>query len=358
MSLTPITPVPIPPTPIGSVSDSATAASASTALAAEVRALDEPTLADLDPYLSDTDPEVRGAAVLVLSELLRSGEGPRGAADTLAWMLADPDDRVRGTAADALDALPDTAIGAEGVEALLLAAASERDERVRRTATALLDTLVRAATELYAQALQEDEPHVRVQAVLALVTLRAADEVAEAADDPAREVRVAVAEGLARLAEESAPTEPPPPDATASAADCADGADGVASVPVLRDPAPYALDHLLADHDPVVRMAAIDAVAGLGAPEPLVGRIVTATAHTSWQVRRRAAMALAYAAPDVAVRPLIRALRDGIVDVRRAAVQSLEQWAPTNPEVLTALTEALADSDPGVRTQARWALSK
>ncbi|MEV4258489.1 HEAT repeat domain-containing protein, partial [Spirillospora sp. NPDC049652] len=236
-------------------------------------------------------------------------------------------------------------VGAEGVEALLLAAESDRDGRVRRTATALLDALVRSATELYAQGLQEDEPHIRVQAVLGLVTLRAADEVAEAADDPAREVRVAVAEGLARLADEPAHRSGGP------AAEPARG-------PAHRDPAPYALDHLLADRDPVVRMAAIDAVAELGAPEPLVGRVVTATAHASWQVRRRAAMALAFADPEVAIQPLVRALRDRIVDVRRAAVQSLEQWAPANPEVLTALTEALADSDPGVRTQARWALSK
>ncbi|MFC5186129.1 HEAT repeat domain-containing protein [Actinomadura harenae] len=296
----------------------------------EVQRLDRPALADLDPYLSDPEPEVREAAVLALGRLQRAGDGTRDVADTLAWTLADPDARVRDAAADALGDLPEAVLGTDGVEALLLAAAPDRDRRVRDVATTLLAALVRAASELYAQGLQEDEPHIRVQAVLGLVTLRAVAEVSEAADDPAREVRVAVAGGLARLAEEIA----------------------------LPEPAPSALDHLLADHDPVVRMAAIDAVGELGAPEPLVGRVVTATAHASWQVRRRAALALAFAEPDVAVRPLVRALRDRIVDVRRAAVQSLEQWAPTHPEVLTALTEALSDSDPGVRTQARWALSK
>ncbi|MEV5575998.1 HEAT repeat domain-containing protein [Spirillospora sp. NPDC052269] len=300
----------------------------------ELQRLDRPTFADLDPYLRDPEPAVREAAVHVLGRLLHTGDGSRGAADTLAWTLADPDVRVREAAARALDDLPEAVVGTDGVEALLLAAAPGRDVRVRSTATALLDALVRAATELYAQGLQEDEPHLRVQAVLGLVTLRAAAEVAEAADDPAREVRVAVAGGLARLAGDPAPLDP-----------------------VLPEPAPSALDHLLGDHDPVVRMAAIDAVGELGAPEPLVGRVVTATAHASWQVRRRAALTLAFADPDVAVQPLLRALRDRIVDVRRAAVQSLEQWAPTHPEVLTALTEALSDSDPGVRTQARWALS-
>ncbi|MEV4258578.1 hypothetical protein AB0J52_35935, partial [Spirillospora sp. NPDC049652] len=98
-------------------STSATSAPVPPARVRELRRLDRPTLADLDPYLSDVDPAVRVAAVLLLRELLHAGDGPRGAADTLAWMLADPDDRVRGTASDALDALPETVVGAEGVEA-------------------------------------------------------------------------------------------------------------------------------------------------------------------------------------------------------------------------------------------------
>lgn len=118
-----------------------------------------------------------------------------------------------------------------------------------------------------------------------------------------------------------------------------------------------ALDQLVTDHDPVVRMAALDAAAVLGLPAPLDARAVVATAHSSWQVRKRAVLALGVAEPEVAVAPLVAALRDRIVDVRRAAVQSLEAWAAADPEVVTALTEALNDPDPGVRTQARWALA-
>ncbi|WP_067481715.1 HEAT repeat domain-containing protein [Actinomadura hibisca] len=281
-------------------------------------------IAGIEARLRDADPRTREAAVTALARLAGSGRVSGAAGDALAWALADEDGAVRDVAATALRDLPELYLGDDGVRALLLAAASGRDDRVRDTAAEVLAVLVRGAAELYAHGLQDDEPYVRVQAVLGLTALRAAAEVAEAADDPAREVRVAVAEGLARLAGPVAPT---------------------------------ALDHLLADHDPVVRMAALDAAAVLGVPEPLAGRVITATAHTSWQVRRRAALALGAADPEIAVRPLVRALRDRIVDVRRAAIQSLERWAADHPEALAALTEALADPDPGVRTQARWALA-
>ncbi|MBW8486057.1 HEAT repeat domain-containing protein [Actinomadura parmotrematis] len=276
------------------------------------------------PSLHDPDPAARAAAVRALADDVRTGLAARGAGDALAWALADADPAVRGAAIAALRDLPDVYLGDDGVRALLLASTAGRDETVRTAAAGLLTGLAADAAELYEQGLQDGEPYVRVQAVLALVALNAFGGVAEAADDTSREVRVAVAEGLARLARP-------------------------AGLPVL--------EHLLADHDPVVRMAALDAAASLGVPPELEGRVVTATAHASWQVRRRAVIALAEADPEVAVRPLIRALRDRIVDVRRSAVQSLEQWATDRAEVVTALTETLADPDPGVRTQVRWALA-
>lgn len=291
---------------------------------AELRQIVHPQVSDIEPYLRDPEPEVRSAALSALIDNATGGDSPRGLGDTLAWALADQDEQVRRLAAEALRDLPEVFFGDEGIRALLLASSRGRDRLVREAATALLAVLTEGAGELYAQGLHDGETNVRVQAVIGLVALRAAGAVAEAADDPAREVRVAVAEGLARLADP-------------------------AVLPVL--------EHLLADHDPVVRMAALDAAAELGLPEPLEGRVITSIAHAGWQVRKRAALALAQATPEVAVQPLLHALRDRIVDVRRAAVQSLEQWASERPEVVTALTEALADPDPGVQTQARWALA-
>lgn len=273
-------------------------------------------LAALDDLLRDPDPETRRTAV---AQLAAAALG-----DALAWVLADEDESVRKAAADALRDLPELYLGDEGIKALHLAAARGRDAHTRSTATEVLATLTVAARELYAQGLHDGEPHLRIQAILGLVALRAVASVGEGADDPAREVRVAVADGLGRLGASPASIS--------------------------------ALEQLIVDHDPVVRMAALDAAAELGLPEPLAGRVVTATAHASWQVRKRATLALGAADYDIAVAPLVRALRDRIVDVRRAAVQSLETWA-SDPHVITALTESLNDPDPGVRTQARWALT-
>ncbi|GAA4329184.1 hypothetical protein BJY14_002012 [Actinomadura luteofluorescens] len=277
-----------------------------------------------EQFLRDPDPATRAEALTALTRAARTGEAPRGTGDTFAWALADDHENVRRVAADALRDLPELYFGDDGVDALLLAAARGRDTTVRDTAADLIGILAKGAAELYAQGFEDDEPQVRIQAVLGLTALRETARVAEAADDPSREVRVAVAEGLGHLAHPS-------------------------GLP--------ALEHLLTDHDPVVRIAALTTAAELGVPEPLEGRVVTATAHANWQVRRHAVRALAEARPDVAVQPLLKALHDRTVDVRRAAVQALEQWATDIPEVITALTETLTDPDPGVRTQARWSLA-
>lgn len=269
----------------------------------------------LEEYLRDPDPRVRRAAVEVLGETAPSGVG-----DALAWALADEDADVRASAALMLTTLRPP-VGEDGIDALRLGAACGADPLVRGTAKAHLRLLVDAHRDLYARGLADGEPQIRAEAVVALTWLRDADAVREAADDPSRAVRVAVADGLAHLA------------------------------------SPDGLDQLLDDHDPVVRLAALDAAAAIGMPEPLVPRVLCSLSHAGWQVRKRAARALAAAPAARAARPLAAALRDPVVDVRREAVQSLEQWASREPEVLAALTEALADPDPGVRTQVRWALA-
>ncbi|GAA2092784.1 HEAT repeat domain-containing protein [Actinomadura alba] len=289
----------------------------STRIAALYR-LERPELPDIEEHLRDPAPEVRKAALIMLTRT-----APAGAGDTLAWALADEDHSVREVAAESLRVLAEVYIGEDGVRALLLAAAHGRDARLRETAVELLALLTEGAREQYADGLRDGEPEVRLQAIIGLIALGAVTEVAQAAGDPAREVRVGVAEGLARL-------------------------KSPAGLP--------ALERLIVDHDAVVRIAAIDAATDLGMPPPLAERVASTLEHPDWRVRARAATALRAAAPEIAIGLLVRALGDRVVDVRRAAVRSLEPWADDRPEVVTALVEALADPDAGVRTQVRWVL--
>lgn len=288
----------------------------------ELRLLEHPRLEDLEEYLRDPDPEVRRAALTRLVASARRRHGPRGTGDALARALADDHPPVRRLAATALRDLPEIYLGNDGVDALLLAARVP-DPYVRETAADLLAKLTEGAGDLYARGLDDGEVRPRVQAVLGLIALHAAARMIDAARDPAPEVRAAVADGLARLAHP----------------------DGLPAV-----------THLLADHDPAVRTAALDAAAELRPSGPLADKVVSALDDPNWQVRRHAAAALARAHPDTAIPPLVRALHDPMVDVRRAAIRSLERWARTRPDAHTALTEALHDPDPGLRAQARRAL--
>ncbi|GAB3984291.1 hypothetical protein GCM10029978_093510 [Actinoallomurus acanthiterrae] len=77
----------------------------------------------------------------------------------------------------------------------------------------------------------------------------------------------------------------------------------------------------------------------------------------SWRIRERAVTALGTLGPRAAVGPLTSVLDDDVVAVRRAAVQALARWAADRHYARSALTTALADPDPGVRAEARWALA-
>ncbi|NEA60440.1 hypothetical protein G3I60_41335, partial [Streptomyces sp. SID13666] len=91
---------------------------------------------------------------------------------------------------------------------------------------------------------------VRIKTVRALLSVDAVDVLARAAADPSREVRVAVAKGLGT----------------------ADGA-----LPTLKG--------LIQDGDPLVRAAALEALAGAGCPPPL-DSAAAALDDPAWQVRR------------------------------------------------------------------------
>ncbi|SDZ47374.1 Succinate dehydrogenase/fumarate reductase, flavoprotein subunit [Amycolatopsis xylanica] len=283
----------------------------------EVLALveDEPDVAQLGEYLADPDPEVRATAISVLTETV-----PSGFDLALAAALHDPNARVRSAAADGLRELVEVLVSPD-LGATLRSALVVDD--VRATTLDLLRALHLGDAELFTGALADSDLAVRIEAVRGLISLDAADALAGVLDDPAREVRVAVATGLGTIAD------------------------------------PRSEDALLAlagDKDPLVRSAALAASAALGTPPPLASLATELLAtDSSWQVRRAAAAALGgLSAPSPA---LLAALADDHANVRRAAVQALTPFAAL-PEVAAQLGGLGADSDADVRAYARMALKR
>ncbi|KOU83180.1 oxidoreductase [Streptomyces sp. XY593] len=273
---------------------------------------ESPDLAALRPYLADADPAVRTTAVAALGETVPAGAGP-----ALAERLADSDPAVRAAAAAALRELLEVLPGGPELGAGLRAALAVPDPAVRSAALEALRALRLGDAGLYADALADAEVDVRIHAVRGLVSVDAAAELAAAAGDPAREVRVAVAKGLAAV----------------------------------RDPAPAPLDPLLADADPLVRGAALGALAAVGCPDGYARTAVAALADPAWQVRAGAAAGLSAAAPEAAVPALAKALADADADVRKAAVLALLAHRDS-AEARAALATAVGDSDADVRAYA------
>jgi HEAT repeat protein len=164
---------------------------------------------------------------------------------------------------------------------------------------------------------------VRIEAVRALVSVDDAAGVAAAARDDNREVRIVAANGLATLR----------------------AGHG-------------AVRTLVADTDPLVRAAALAALADLGCGADDFAAVEAALQAPAWQIREGAARALAGATAELAVAPLSQALVDEHLDVRKAAVLSLSRWADSEVAARDALSVALKDDDADVRAYARRALAE
>ncbi|WP_030462110.1 fumarate reductase/succinate dehydrogenase flavoprotein subunit [Kitasatospora sp. NRRL B-11411] len=259
-------------------------------------------------YLTDPDPDVRLAAVAALTE-----HTPDGTGRALVAALGDPDGRVRGAAVAGLRELVEVLDPALGTA--LATAAGSADPVVRAGVQELARVLRGGSVELFAAGLRDAETAVRLQAVRGLVSLDAADALAAGATDPAREVRVAVGEGLG----------------------------------VIGDPASAAVLVVLAeDPDPLVRAGAFTGAAGLGgALAELAQR-----PDPAWQVRKAAAGVLGAAGRWEALTVLAT---DGNGDVRKAAVRAMAAGA-AEADVAAALRERLTDGDADVRAYARLAL--
>jgi HEAT repeat protein len=301
---------------------------------------EQPELDSLRPYLTDLAPAVRREAVAVLTETLPPGTGP-----ALAEALRDDDAEVRAAAAASLRELVETLPPEPALRDGLAAALAEPDATVRAAALEVLRALGLGDTALFAASLTDADTAVRIEAVRALVSVDAADELARAATtDPSREVRVTLAKALATVvtnqAEPSMTTATPPVPRT---------------TPRTTLTARTALTTLVDDLDALVRAAAYGALGTVGCPPPLAARAVTALSDPTWQVRAGAATALSAADTAAAVPALARALTDPNADVRKAAVLSLTRHT-TAEEARAALTTATKDSDADVRAYAARAL--
>jgi HEAT repeat protein len=306
-----------PATAVSRISTATTAFEPPSPRIAEVLALEEPTVADLGPYLADADHGVRRTAVSTLTEHI-----PDGYAPALVAALNDDDAAVRRTSADGIRELVEVLPEPERVREHLDSA-----DRVVRAASLYVLAARRAGDRVqYRRALGDTDHRVRIEAVRALVSVDDVDGVVAAAADENREVRIAAAAGLATLRAAAAP-------------------------------ASRAVRRLVADSDPLVRAAALAALGELGCGQDDYAAIKQGLRAPAWQVREGAARALAGAPVDFAVPHLSEALADAHLDVRKAAVLSLTRWAG-EPAAHDALGLALKDGDADVRAYARRALQR
>lgn len=288
------------------------AASPSSPRLVTLLALDSPGIEEVSPYLTDPDPVVRVAALSVLTE-----NTPDGFAPELVRALGDEAASVRRAATESLRELVEVLPDAGALSDHL----ASTDPLVRATVIDLLRALRAGSATEFRSALHDPDHRARIEAVRALVSLDDAAAVASIAGDANREVRIAVAHGLASI--------------------------GAGGVEVIRT--------LITDPDPLVRAAALTAFAALGTAAEDVTELAAALKHSAWQVRVGAARGLAGAAPDVAVPPLAAVLADRHLDVRKAAVLALSTW-PSDTAAVDALETAVGDPDADVRAYARRAV--
>ncbi|MFE6827945.1 fumarate reductase/succinate dehydrogenase flavoprotein subunit [Streptomyces sp. NPDC057690] len=311
----------------------------------------EPELGSLLPYLTDAVAAVRREAVAVLTETVPSGTGP-----ALAEALRDPSAQVRAAAAASLRELVETLPAEPDLRDGLATALAEPDPVVRAAALDVLRALRLGDAALFADSLTDADIAVRIEAVRALVSVDAAEELARAATaDPSREVRVTIAKSLATVAagllNHTSPSDADPSAALSSGS----GSGAGAGVSVEHDAVHTALVGLVDDPDALVRAAAYGALGTTGCPVPLAARAVTALADPAWQVRAGAATALSVAHPDTALPALAKTLADPNADVRKAAVLALTRHRASEA-ARAALATATTDSDADVRAYATRAL--
>ena len=279
----------------------------------ELLAMGSAGIDDFESYLADDDATVRKTAISVLTE-----NTPEGFDVAIAHALSDVAPEVRRFAAQGLQELVEVLDATDEFITILHATLTSVDATVRATVLDLLRALRAAPAETFAAALADSDHRVRIEAVRGLVSLDESALIAESVGDVNREVRIAVAAGLATV-----------------------GTKGAEAVRVLAQ-----------DIDPLVRAAAFEAMARLG-EAPVDGPLlVKALKDSAWQVRVGAARGLVSAPGPAAIAVLSAAITDPHNDVRKAAALTLSHWSD-DPEVRVVLDAAADDTDADVRAAVR-----
>jgi HEAT repeat protein len=279
---------------------------------------DVPTGAELAPFLTDVDADVRRTALRVLTE-----SAPPDAGVALAIALRDETNEVRMAAIEGLLELRELLEPDDSFCAALALAVRAPDPAVRAL-TLQLQREHRLGDEgVFARGLEDPDPDVRRHAIAGLVALGSWETAATARHDRDPLVRLHTAKALGTIGHPS-------------------GASGLAE--------------LAEDDDSRVRAAALEAFAAVGCPPSLASVAIRGLDDESWAVRKGAAVGLSAAPAEMAVEPLLLALQDANLDVRKATVQSLSHWAASLDAVAVALASVLADPDADVRAYARMAL--
>jgi HEAT repeat protein len=283
---------------------------------------EQPTVDELDEFLTDADPDVRRTALTVLSESAEEWERP---SEAFAAALCDPEPAVRGTAIELLRELREVLVPGEGFDAALRVAVGSGDPRVRAAAVGALWRHRRCGVAELSGWFADPDETVRCEIVAGFVSLDALDALEHAAGDAHPAVRLAVARGIGAVGDPR----------------------GVA-----------ALVALAGDGEVLVRAAALVAMAETGCSGPAAQLAIEALSDPAWQIRQAAAAALSSADPDFAAGPLITATGDENLDVRKAAVRALGPAVPGHPDVRAALEAACTDVDADVRAFARISLAQ
>lgn len=281
---------------------------------------ESPTAEELQPYLDDPEPDVRKTALSVMSEAPPSWEE---VSPLVAGALNDPDPSVSDMAASLLSELREVLVPSTTFAEMLTKGSTAERPAVRRAAVGSLWRHRLVDLGRLRHHYGDSDAGVRREAVLGMVSLDALDDLRGAATDPEPEIRVAVASGVATIGDPV----------------------GIAT-----------LTTLATDAEVVVRAAALRAMASTGCSSEAAWIARESLGHPSWEVRAASATALSAASGDIALEGLMEAAADANLDVRKAAVRSLQRWAAVDDGARTALERCVDDPDADVRAFARIGL--